>query len=115
MDLSLPIGKVSRIGDVLERRLKKLGIKTLGDLLYHFPLRYEDFSKFVPIAQLRPKQNVAIRGRILEISSRLAWKKRVTLTSAVIGDESGAIKTVWFAKPYITDALNQGEIGRAHV
>ena len=108
MDLSTPIEKVPRIGPVLQKRLRKLGIKTLGNLLYHFPLRYEDFSNFVPLAQLRPRTNVSIRGKILEIKSRLAWRKRVTLTQAVVGDQTGAIRVVWFAKPYIIDILEPG-------
>ncbi|OHA62118.1 MAG: ATP-dependent DNA helicase RecG [Candidatus Wildermuthbacteria bacterium GWA2_46_15] len=108
MDLSTPIEKVPRIGKVLEKRLKKLGIKTVRDLLYHLPLRYEDFSNFVPLAQLRPQTNVSIRGKILDIKSRLAWRKRMTLTQAVVGDQTGAIRVVWFAKPYITDILEAG-------
>ncbi|MDP2926691.1 MAG: ATP-dependent DNA helicase RecG [bacterium] len=108
MDLSIPIGQVPRIGEVLEKRLKKLGIKTVRDLLYHLPLRYEDFSNFVPLNQLRPRTNVSIRGKILEIKSRLAWRKRMTLTQAVVGDQTGAVRVVWFAKPYIIDVLEPG-------
>ncbi|MDP2930209.1 MAG: hypothetical protein Q8N56_01195, partial [bacterium] len=52
MDLSLPISQVPRVGPVLQKRLKNLGITTVGDLLYHFPQRYEDFSHFIPISQL---------------------------------------------------------------
>ncbi|MBI4359049.1 MAG: DEAD/DEAH box helicase, partial [Candidatus Nealsonbacteria bacterium] len=109
MDLFTPIGQVPRIGPVLEKRLKKLGIKTVRDLLYHLPQRYEDFSHFVPLNQLRARTNVAVRGRILEIKSSLAWKKRMTLTQAVVGDETGAVRAVWFAKPYITDILEAGQ------
>ncbi|MDP3093929.1 MAG: ATP-dependent DNA helicase RecG [bacterium] len=108
MDLYTPVEKVPRIGPVLQTRLKKLGIKTVKDLLYHFPLRYEDFSHFTEISQLRARENVSIRGKILEIKSSLAWKKRMTLTQAVVGDKTGAVRIVWFAKPYITDILETG-------
>ena len=109
MDLSLPISQVPRIGPVLQKRLKNLGIATLKDLLYHFPLRYEDFSHFVKIADIKPKTNIAIKGKVLEIKSTLAWTKKVTLTQAIVGDNSGAIRIVWFAKPYITDNLQTGD------
>ena len=109
MDLSSPIEKVPRIGPTLQKRFKKLGIKTIKDLIYHFPQRYEDFSNFSKINSLIPKTNVSIRGKILEIKSSLAWRKRMTLTKAIIGDKSGAVKIVWFGKPYITDNLQIGD------
>ena len=109
MDLSSPIEKVPRIGPVLQARLKKLGIRTVKDLIYHFPQRYEDFSRFVSIANLQARQNVAIQGKILEIKDSLAWKKRMTLTQAVVGDKTGAVKVIWFGKPYITDNLQRGD------
>ncbi|MDP2930344.1 MAG: ATP-dependent DNA helicase RecG, partial [bacterium] len=99
---------VPRIGPVLQKRLKNLGITTVGDLLYHFPQRYEDFSHFIPISQLKPKTDVAIKGKISEISSRLAWRMRMTLTEAIINDQTGSLRVVWFGKPYITDVLQPG-------
>ena len=108
MDLSSPIEKVPRVGQVLQKRFRKLGIKTVKDLIYHFPQRYEDFSNFSKIASLTAKTNVSIKGKILEIKSSLAWRKRMTLTKAVVGDKSGAVKIVWFGKPYIIDNLQTG-------
>ncbi len=108
MDLSSPIEKIPRVGQVLQKRFRKLGIKTVKDLVYHFPQRYEDFSNFSKIASLTAKTNVAIKGKILEIKSSLAWRKKMTLTKAVVGDKSGAVKIVWFGKPYITDNLQTG-------
>jgi len=108
MDLSSPIEKVPRIGPTLQKRFRKLGIKTVRDLVYHFPQRYEDFSNLSKIASLTAKTNVSIKGKILEIKSSLAWRKRMTLTKAVVGDKSGAVKIVWFGKPYIIDNLQTG-------
>ena len=105
MDLATPISQVPRVGPVLEKRLKGLGIFNLGDLLGYYPQKYEDFSRFEKIINLKPRQNAAIRGKVLEIKNSLAWKKRMTLTQAIVSDDSGAIKIVWFGKPYITDTL----------
>jgi ATP-dependent DNA helicase RecG len=109
MDLSTSIAQLPRIGEVLQKRLKKLGIETLGDLLYHFPLKYEDFSHFFPIGQLQARTNVSIKGKVLEIKASLAWRKRMTLTQAVVGDSTGAVRIVWFGKPYIIDILKTGD------
>ena len=52
------------------RRLEKMGIKTVHDLLWHFPTRYEDFTKMYPIAELEPGQQATITGVIEEIQSK---------------------------------------------
>ncbi len=109
MDFSTPVSQIPRIGPVLQKRLWALKIETLGDLLYHFPQRYEDFSHFIPISQLKTKIDVAIQGKISEISSRLAWRRRITLTEAIINDQTGSLRVVWFGKPYITDILQPGD------
>ena len=52
MSLSLPL-----IGPKTEDKLQKLGINTPKDLLYHFPHRYLDFSKAIPISQINLNEN----------------------------------------------------------
>ncbi|MBU4351111.1 ATP-dependent DNA helicase RecG [Candidatus Parcubacteria bacterium] len=109
MDFASPIEQIPRIGPTLQKRFRKLGVKTAKDLIYHFPIRYEDFSNFSKISLLKARTDIAIRGKILEIKSSLAWRKKMTLTKAVVGDDSGAVKIIWFGKPYITDNLEIGD------
>jgi len=52
------------------RRLENLGIKTVGDLLWHFPSRYEDFSKMYQIAELEPGQQATIQAAVEDIRVR---------------------------------------------
>ncbi|MBZ9569580.1 ATP-dependent DNA helicase RecG [Patescibacteria group bacterium] len=109
MQLSTPIAKLSQVGPAYQKRLKKLGIKTIRDLLYHFPHRYEDFSNIIPISQVRLNETCCIKGRILEIENIRTWKKRMILTQAIVEDKSGAIKVVWFNQPYLTKVLKPGD------
>ena len=67
IDLKTPIEKVARVTPVYQKRLKKLGIKTVQDLLFHFPHRYEDFSNIISIADAKLNENICIQGKILEI------------------------------------------------
>ena len=53
MNLSTPIGEIPRIGPQYQKRLRKLGIKTVSDLLFHFPHRYEDFSNLIKISDIQ--------------------------------------------------------------
>src|ERR1700690_471702 len=70
------------------RRLENLGIKTVGDLLRHFPSRYEDFTKIYKIAELEPGQQATIQGLIEEVHTRQSWRRSMSIVEAVIADES---------------------------
>ncbi len=109
MNLSTPIEQVPRIGPVFQRKLKKLGIKTVQGLFFHFPHRYEDFSNLVPILKVKINEICTIQGKILEIKNSRTWKRRMALTQAVIEDKTGAIEAVWFHQPYLTRVLKKGD------
>jgi len=109
MNLSTSIEKIPRAGPQYQKRLKKLGIKTVGDLLFHFPHRYEDFSNLIPILKVGIGERVCIQGKILEIENTKTWKKRMILTQAIVNDNSGAIKVIWFNQPYLINILKEGD------
>ena len=110
MDLSLPIEKLSNVGPRNIPRLNRLGIKTVKDLLWHFPVRYEDYTETISIDQVEPGQKVNIRGEVLKISSRRIFPRRMSVTNAIVGDSSGAIKVVWFNQSYIENQLIEGTL-----
>ncbi len=109
MNLSSPIEEIPRIGPHYQKKIKKLGIKNVRDLLYHFPHRYEDFSNFVPISQAKLGETVSIQGKILNIENTRTWKKRMILTQAIVEDSSGAIEVIWFNQPYLINVLKKGD------
>jgi ATP-dependent DNA helicase RecG len=90
------------------RRLEVLGVKTVGDLLFHFPSRYEDFSKIYAIAELEPGQQATIQGVVEEVNMRRSWRRSMSIIHATIADESGSIRAVWFNQPYIANVLKTG-------
>jgi len=109
MDLSTSIEKIPRIGPVFQKRLKKLGIKTVQELLFHFPHRYEDFSNLIPISKVKINEICTVQGKILEIKTIRTWKRRMFITQAIIEDETGAIKITWFNQPYLTKILKKDD------
>jgi len=109
MNLSTSVEKLPHVGPAYQKRLKKLGIKTVRDILFHFPHRYEDFSNMVPIAKAKLGQPLSIQGKILEIKNIRTFRKRMTLTQAIVGDKSGAIKVIWFNQPYLINTLKKGD------
>jgi len=110
MDLETPIEKLPRVGPSFQKKLHKLGIKTIGDLLFHFPHRYEDFSRFSPIAKVKVGDQVSILGKILEIENTKTWKKRMILTEAIVVDKTGSLRVVWFNQPYLINVLKKGDL-----
>lgn len=109
MELSSPIEKNFRITECQKRALKNLGLKTVRDLLFYFPFRYESFSERKNIIDLQEGDKTTVYGKISEIKTEKAWRKKIYLTRAVISDLTGNINAVWFSQPYIANILKIGD------
>lgn len=109
MNLTTSIDKIPRIGPAYQQKLKRLGIKTVQDLLFHFPYRYDDFSKISPISKIKLGETLCIQGKILKIKTTRTWKRRMYLTTALVEDKTGAMKVVWFNQPYLTNTFKDGD------
>ena len=106
--LDTPLYEVLGPKSIFLKRLEKLGIKTVRDLLWHFPARYEDFSKIYKIADLEPGQEATVCGEIEEITTKRTWRRGMSVTEAVIFDETGSIRATWFNQAYIANTLRAG-------
>ena len=100
--------KIRGLSPAFIAKLGKLEISTVKDLLWHFPYRYEDFSRIVKIGDLMINQSATIQGVIKKIDLRRTWRRKMLLVEAVIVDESGGLKAVWFNQPYIAKILKPG-------
>jgi ATP-dependent DNA helicase RecG len=109
LSLSSSTKEISRVGDSTGKKLVNLGLETVHDLLLWLPFRYEDYSQVSLIKDLRAGQNANIVGVVELIQNSRSPKKRMHLTEALISDESGQIKIVWFNQPFITKALKEGD------
>ncbi|MBI2642619.1 MAG: hypothetical protein HYW97_02140 [Candidatus Wildermuthbacteria bacterium] len=109
MTLSTPLSEVPRVGPVYQKRLKGLGIANVRDLLFYFPRAYEDFSKITPIAELKEGMTFCVRAKVLEIKEQRTFKKRMSLITALVQDNTGATRVLWFNQPYLVTSLEQGD------
>lgn len=100
--------KLYKIGPVYAKKLQSLGIKTTRDLLFYFPFRYDDFSDITKIADVEIGQIATVQGQVVEARNIRTFKKRMALTEAVIEDDSGAIKAVWFNQPFLKTTFRAG-------
>lgn len=109
MTLETPISDVTSIGKKVAPKLKKLGLVVVQDLLFYWPFRYEDWSKVKSIGDVFSGDHVTIKGTLEIIQNkRSKWKKRL-VTEAIISDDSGKIRAVWFHQPYLTRNLKPGD------
>ncbi|HEY4412537.1 MAG TPA: hypothetical protein VGN06_06025, partial [Gaiellaceae bacterium] len=74
----------------LKRRLAKLGLETIGDLLEHAPRRYESAAEEVSIAALHGDEEVVIVGEVLNVAKR-PMRGRRTLVTARITDGTATV------------------------
>ncbi len=109
MTTDTPIDQIQKITKPQVAALKKLGIETVQDLLFYFPFRYLDFSQTKKIKELKPNENVSLKGKIKSISSRFSFKGRMSLAEAIISDDTGSIKIVWFNQAYLAKSLKTGD------
>lgn len=108
MNPSSKLGETFRILPTQVQALKRLGISTVEDLLYHFPTRYGDTAEVIPIASLLKGMEATVFGQISGLKTSKAFRKRIPMSEAWLEDESGKIKIVWFNQPYLAKMIPEG-------
>jgi len=110
MKLSDSVAQIPKVGPVYVKRLEKLGIYTIQDLLFHFPNRYDDFSKTKKIKDLKINETACIKAKIESIENEVTYKRRFSITKAIVKDSSGTILVTWFNQPYLLESLHKGDV-----
>jgi len=105
--LDAPLDSLDGVGVTLKRRLAKLGLETIGDLLEHAPRRYEAAADEIAIADLRGDGEVVVTGEVLNVTSRKLRGRR-TIVTARISDGTATISAAWFNQPWIENQLKPG-------
>jgi ATP-dependent DNA helicase RecG len=107
LGLNSPVTSISGIGPTQAKRLKRLGVETISDLLTFFPNRHEDYSKLKPIGKLVYGEQVTIIGTIR--ATRLKKTRGgAAIINTIIADGSGTIQATWFNQPYLVDQFKRG-------
>ena len=90
--------------------LEKLGLYTLGDMLYYFPRRYDDYSQLKPIHALTFGEVVTVIGQIQSVVNRPIRGGKMQIVEVIISDGTGAIRITWFNQPWLMNRLSEGMI-----
>ncbi|MCH8309454.1 MAG: DNA helicase RecG, partial [Chloroflexi bacterium] len=88
-------------------RLKRMGIERVGDLLYHFPTRHNDYGNARKISELVPGEDQTVVATLWEASETSGRPGRKS-TQAVLGDDTGNVRVIWFNQPWLAKSLKPG-------
>jgi len=108
--LDAPVSALPKVKPADVKRLARLGIETIRDLLLTLPFDWEAFGAPAEVARLVAGQQATVIGTISAINAKQSLRKRIRLTEATLRDDSGAcLKVVWFNQPFIARQLHKGD------
>jgi len=82
---------------------------TLGDMLYYYPRRYDDYSQMKPIKDLFYGEQVTVIGTIESVHTRPIRGGKMTVIEAIISDGTGGLRLSYFNQPWMANRLKKGE------
>ena len=108
MDWNSPVSLLKGIGEQRERKLQKLGISTMEDLLTHYPREYKDRSEILKIADLPMDEPSTFLAQVKE-EGQNSRHGRLVYTRMKVYDETGSVGVLWYNQPYMKNSLKIGE------
>ena len=99
---------IKGVGKYRAKKLAKLGIITVADLLYHFPRDYNDWSNLKKIQNLKPETKVTVTG-IVKNLEKITPRKGLEIIKVSISDGTGILDGIWFNQSYILNNFKRGE------
>ncbi|MFC1978946.1 ATP-dependent DNA helicase RecG [Chloroflexota bacterium] len=103
------ITTIKGISSRILSKFNKLGVQTIKEMLYFFPRRHIDYSKTSKIADLQVGLEQTVIGTIWQAALKGIGRFRRKATEAIIGDETGNIRIVWFNQPYLAKKMRTNE------
>ncbi len=108
MEWNSPVSELKGIGEQREKKLQKLGIYTVEDLLTHYPREYKDRSEIIKIADLPMDEPSTFLAQVKE-EGQNSRHGRLVYTRMKVYDETGSVGVLWYNQPYMKNSLKIGE------
>jgi ATP-dependent DNA helicase RecG len=106
--LDMPVNYLKGVGPARAEALRRLGIVTARDLLFHIPRRYEDASTITPIASLETGMDGTIIGKVIS-KGIIPTRKGLRIFQAVLKDDTGMIEASWPGQPFLDRTIEKGD------
>ena len=108
MDLKTPLRSLGATFKFNAKRLSRLEIESVQDLLFYTPFRYENSSIVSKIGVLQAGETVTIKGRVVN-TTNIYTKKHLSIQKLTVEDETGKIDCIFFNQPYILKGIKKGD------
>ncbi len=109
LEYTTPIQFLKGVGPKRATALQRLGVRTVGDLLYHVPHRYLDATTVTPLARARVGEDVTCVGRV-ESTGVLPTRRGLRVFHAVLKDDSGRLECAWPGQPFLERQIKVGQL-----
>jgi ATP-dependent DNA helicase RecG len=108
--LTLPVSTLKGVGPKRALFFARKGIRTILDLLFFTPIRYEDRTKITPIQEVQEGIPVLVQGKVVFGKEERFFRSRKKIFRITIRDEGAGLELLWFnyKKPYLTAVAVQG-------
>ena len=103
--LQTPLQFLKGVGPRRAADLQRVGLATVEDLLYRFPIRYEDRGSFQTIAALKPGVSASIVGEVVGCGIRPTRRPRFKIFEMLVRDQTGSLRAIWFNQPFLKDVF----------
>ena len=107
--LRQPLTTLKGVGPATAREAEKLGLRTLEDLLFHFPYRHEDFTSSRKVGELKWDEEATISVRLESIMRKPTRRRNLRLVVATVSDDTGFIEALWYNQDYLVEQLHAGD------
>lgn len=105
--LDVAVESARGVGAKRGKALRRLGIETIGDALFHFPRRYEDRRRIKSISETVPGQVEVVKGTIEQVQTTKT--RKVYIIKALLVDGQTKITAVWFNQRHLLKRLTKGK------
>jgi ATP-dependent DNA helicase RecG len=105
----MPVTYLKGVGPARAEALRRLGVITARDLLFHVPHRYEDASTISPISSLEPGMDGTIIGRVIS-KGIIPTRRGLRIFQAVLKDDTGMIEASWPGQPFLDRTIEKGDM-----
>ena len=105
-----PVTALTGVGPRQAARLERLNLRTVRDLLFHLPRRYEDTREVHPLRDLRPgPEPQTVHARVQRISMRRSPRRGMVLVEADLEDDGARASAIWFNQPFLVKQIGSGD------
>ncbi len=105
--LEQPVEVIPRVGKSMSEKLARLGVQSVGDLLFFFPRRHDDYTKMKPLNRLDPGETVTLIGTVQRIDLRPISGGR-KLVDVKLSDGTATLTLTWFNQPWLKKKFRRG-------